>query len=313
VLALALLLPGCAWLPFGRSDSPAFDAAAQGRLLRERAQQGAAAEAAARTAPRSVEERLRKGDALRDEGAYAAAMWSYLQAHELDPDHPAPVARMGSLHLMVDPGRAESIFRELVEQHPENGAAHTGLGLVRIAREDWPGAHAALTRALELSPDSAAAHSALGVCLDRLGEHAAAQAAYTRATTLQPRFYAALNNLGVSHLTAGEFEQAAAVLHRASLLEDRDAAVFNNLGVALGRVGRYDEALAAFRHAGSEQAARNNLGYVAYLSGDYERALAEYERALLASGDQRLLVLRNLRVARQAGSEAAVSAASPPR
>ena len=63
---------------------------------------------------------------------------------------------------------------------------------------------------------------------------------------------------------------------------------------------RYDDALDAFQRAGSEQVARNNLGYVCFLNGDYERAIAEYEEALLTGGDQKLLVLRNLRAAEKA-------------
>lgn len=302
VCVVSLLLPGCAFLSGSKPKPAAFEPTAQAELIRQRQQRDAAA-GATPAEPRSVAERLREGDTQRSRGASAAAMWSYLQAHELAPDDPAPIARMGSLHLMVEPRRAEEIFRELVEKHPESGAAYTGLGLVLIEQHDWLGARDALTRAVAKSPGSAAAHSALGVCLDRLDEHEEAQAAYLRATALHPKFYEALNNLGVSYLATGRFDAAAEVLREAALLEGRDPAVFNNLGLALGRLQRYDDALAAFRRAGSEQAARNNLGYVSYLNGDYERAIAEYERALLASGDERLHVLRNLKVATRSEGE----------
>ena len=64
----------------------------------------------------------------------------------------------------------------------------------------------------------------------------------------------------------------------------------------------------AFQRAGSEQVARSNLGYVCFLNGDYERAVAEYKRALLVGGEQRLLVLRNLLAARRAEKELDASA-----
>ena len=157
-----------------------------------------------------------------------------------------------------------------------------------------------MERAVGLDPRSAPAFSALGVSLDRLGLHVEARSSYLRATALQPRYYEALNNLGVSYLTTEDFSDAAEVLQRAVSQQDADPAVLNNLGLALGRLGRYDDAFEAFERAGSEQAARNNLGYVSYLNGDHERAIAEYERALLAPGGQRLLVLRNFRAAKNA-------------
>ena len=243
---------------------------------------------------------MREGDALRRDGRSAAAMWSYLQAHELDQEDPGPIARMAGLHLAVEPERAEAIFQDLARIHPESSAAHTGLGLTLIARQEWASAREALERAVGFDPRSAPAFSALGVSLDRLGLHPEARNAYLRATALQPRYYEALNNLGVSYLATEEFSDAAKTLQRAVSEQDRDPAVLNNLGLALGRLGRYDDAFEAFERAGSEQAARNNLGYVSFLNGDYERAIAEYERALLAPGDQRLLVLRNFRAARNA-------------
>jgi len=306
-LGLLLLQTGCASLPFGGSEK--FDAASQAKRIRQQQDMRAAADAnTAPLEPITLEDRLHRGDLLRSSGDYAGAMWHYLQAHEQGPQDSAPITRMASLHLLSDPRQAESMFRKLVGEHPENGAAHTGLGLALIERQDWTAARETLTHAVALSSQSAAAHSALGVCLDQLGEHGGARAAYLNATTLHPHYYEALNNLGVSYLTTEEFDAAAEALRRASQQQERDPAVFNNLGLALGRLGRYDEALAAFRKGGAEQAARNNLGFVHYLNGSYDRAIEEYERALLVDGDQRLLVLRNLRAAKRAKQESHASA-----
>jgi Flp pilus assembly protein TadD len=302
LLGLLPLLSGCASIgSMLGQESGAFDAKVQAELIRKQQEARAAtAVPVDELEPESLEFRLLAGDEHRLVGEYANAMWSYLKAHELDPEDTAPILRMASLHLMADPDHAEKIFLDLVAKYPERGAAYTGLGLVRIARHDWEGARDALIRAVARSPRSALAHSALGVCLDRTGDHDEARQAYQRAVALHPDSYEALNNLGVSYLTTGDFAGAEEALRRASTQQSRDPAVFNNLGLALGRLERYDEALEAFRQAGPEQAARNNLGYVAYLNGNYGRARAEYELALLARGDQRLEVLRNLQVARDA-------------
>jgi Flp pilus assembly protein TadD len=308
VLAL-LPLSGCASMGSSFGQGPdTFHPGVQAELIRQQqAARVATATPMDTPAPQTLESRLLTGDEHRREGEYADAMWEYLKAHELDPQNPAPVGRIGSLHLLSEPERAESIFRDLVAKYPDSGAAYTGLGLVLIGRHEWEAARDSLIRAVARSPRSAPAHSALGVCLDRTNNPEEARQAYRRAVALHPHFYEALNNLGVSYLSTGDFVGAENALRRASEQQERDPAVFNNLGLALGRLERYDDALEAFRRAGPEQAARNNLGYVAYLNGNYSRAVAEYEQALLVNGDQRLEVLRNFQAARQAEREQDVS------
>ena len=65
----------------------------------------------------------------------------------------------------------------------------------------------------------------------------------------------------------------------------------------MGRQTRYEEALKAFRSAGSEHAAENNIAYIYFLNGYLDDAITHYERALQAEGDEELMVLRNLNAA----------------
>ena len=65
--------------------------------------------------------------------------------------------------------------------------------------------------------------------------------------------------------------------------------------------------MSAFRSAGSEQAAENNLGYVYYMNGLLEDAITHFELALQAPGDDKLKILRNLNAALDA-KQAAESA-----
>jgi Flp pilus assembly protein TadD len=55
--------------------------------------------------------------------------------------------------------------------------------------------------------------------------------------------------------------------------------------------------MSAFRSAGSEQAAENNLGYVYYMNGLLDDAITHYELSLQAQGDDQLKVMRNLNAA----------------
>lgn len=297
VLLTAFGLGGCA---ASAGPEPANRNAYRELLRAQRERQ--AAVPAKKTAPPTVAEKLRQGDASREAGQAGRAMWSYLQAHRLDREAPEPVARIASLHLKEDPQRARELFAMLATRHPESVDAHTGLGLAELARGELEDARASLTRAAELHDDPTVL-SALGVTLDRLGEHRRAQEYYRRAAELDPASWEIQNNLGVSLLMSKDYAPASEALRKAALLRPRDPAVLNNLGLVLGRLERYDEALDSFRKAGGEQAARNNLGYVYFLNGRYFEAVTQYESALILGGkEDRVQILRNLRAAREAAA-----------
>jgi Flp pilus assembly protein TadD len=291
----ALVLAACA--SGGASET---DAEAYREMLEAQRERAAATSSAEAARPPTVTDKLREGDGYRESGETGQAMWSYLQAHKLDRDDPEPVARIASLHLKEDPDRAEKLFLELAETHPESAPAHVGLGLAKLSKGDLPQAGASLRRAVELDPSSVVALSALGVIYDRLKMHDRAQKYYRQALAVQPMDYESLNNLGVSCMLTGDHAGAAAAFRQAAALEPRDQAVQNNLGMALAGMEQYDEALEAFRKGGDEQGALNNLAYAYYLNGEYQEAIAHYERALLAEGNGKVTILRNLRLAREA-------------
>ena len=295
-LVTALALAACA--PGGPAEPGRSEAEAYRDMVK--AQRSAAAAPAEKPKRPTVAEKLQEGDSYRASGETGRAMWCYLQAHNLDRKDPKPLTRIASLHLAKDPDRAERLFLELAQEHPKSAPAHTGLGLARLSKGDLTQAGASLGRAVELDPKSVVALSALGVVNDRLKKHDEAQAHYRRALQVQPKDYETLNNLGVSCLLTGDHAAAVSALRRAAALEPRDPAVLNNLGMALAGMERYDEALEAFRKGGSEQGALNNLAYAYYLNGRFEDAIVHYERALLAPGDGKVTILRNLRLAQEA-------------
>ncbi len=301
---LSLVLGGCASLGLAERDSspPGVDQEAYRSMLRLNRLQGAPQDMEnVRTPEPTLDQKLREGDASRDSGQLGRALWSYLQAHKMDRSDPAPVARIAALHLRDDPQRARDLFADLAQRHPESTTAHTGLGLAELAKGDLERARASLMRAVEID-NAAIALAALGVTLDRMGQHPEAQGYYRRALELRPHNYEVNNNLGVSYLMTESFEEAVEVFRRAASLQPGDPAVHNNLGIALGRLGRYDEALEAFRRGGDEKAALNNLGYVYFLNRDYRKAIVQYESALMLGGKDRIVILRNLRTAREAAA-----------
>ena len=252
----------------------------------------------------TAEEKLALADQLQQSGRVDRAALAYLSAYEKDPANPVPQERIGFLQVSRKPEDAQQIFEQILEERPDRAPAHAGLGLAHYAQGDLDPARDALERAIELAPDDVLALGTLAVVYDMLGHHETARMHYQRIQELQPDDPTAANNLGVSWMLLGDFARAEAALRRAVDLAPEQRAGWNNLGLALGRQGSYDAALEAFRKGNDEQGARNNLGYVYFLNGRYDEAIAEYEAALLAGGTATPRVVENLDRAIEARDEA---------
>lgn len=123
--------------------------------------------------------------------------------------------------------RAEALARQAVALAPADAEAHKALGLVRSTRDDFAGARAAYTRAIELDADAWGAMINFGDVLEiegRGGEalpyFEAAFAAMTRVYSRQvPRvqpWYAELaTGIGDRHLAAGRRGEAESWYRRA--------------------------------------------------------------------------------------------------
>lgn len=252
--------------------------------------------------PATPAEKLAAGDRFHREGREAEAMQAYLAAIRMDADSTRPKERIGFVQLGNDPERAEAIFARLIEENESNGTAWRGLGLAQLSQGDLDDSYRSLVRSLELEPDSAGARYALASTLGLMGRPQEALPHAERARELRPQDSHIANVLGMSYLLSDQPEKAEAVFRRVVQLVPRDATYSNNLGLALGAQGRHPEAYEIFLRVGSEQSARNNLGYTYYLVGQYDQAIAEYERALDAPGDDDVIVLRNLNAAVDAAS-----------
>ncbi len=83
-----------------------------------------------------------------------------------------------------DAARAETIYREALEQVPEHGALHGALGALLGRQERLSEAHAAFQRFADLSPDDARAWFLLGTVLEQRGETEEAIEAFARGLSV---------------------------------------------------------------------------------------------------------------------------------
>jgi Tfp pilus assembly protein PilF len=291
--SLGLNLTGCASLWGASQKQTSLDEYRQ--YMAERA--AAEVEEVAEEDKPSFEDALAAAQRSHRSGDADRAMQLYFDAFRLDPADSRPHEGIAYLQLARQPDQAEAVFLEVISENPNSTMAYVGLGLARLAQDEPQEAAGYLERALELDPSSADAHGAYALVLGALQLYEDAQEHARQAAELAPQNSAIVNNYGIASLRAGDVVLAEKAFRGAITLESRDPAYRNNLGIALGRQRRYADAMSAFRSAGSEQAAENNLGYVYYMNGLLDDAIAHYELALQAQGDDQLKILRNLTAA----------------
>jgi len=103
------------------------------------------------------------------------------------------------------------------------------------------------------------------------------------------------NNAELNHQTAlvlrnlGEYKLSLKYFDRALALQPKYPEARNNLGTLYLVMGEWDRAIACFKEAigdilySSPQFAYNNMGYAYFKKGDYDRAIENYKRALRSS------------------------------
>lgn len=184
---------------------------------------------------------------------------------------------------LVDEGdydRALPQLRNLLAQYPRDAGLRLLLGIVLREKQMYGPALAELTLVVGWRPASARAHAALGVLLDQMGRHVEAETHHRRAVALRPTVAVYHNNLGFCLFLSRRRPEAQAALERAIRLDPGLRRAYNNLGFVRGLDDDEEAALRAFRQAGSQAMAWTNLGLVAELRGQPQRARRYYERAL---------------------------------
>jgi TolB-like protein/Flp pilus assembly protein TadD len=158
--------------------------------------------------------------------------------------------------------RAVEYFEGAIDLDSDFALAYTGLadtymiqtqGWGLAPRDVFPKAREAATRALELDPTLAEAHASLGhVRLFYDWNWEGAEAAFRRAIELNPNYAPAPHWLAMCLMARAHFAEAIQAVQQALALDPQSPYV------------------------------RMNVGYIFYVSRQYDRALAEYSDALEA-------------------------------
>ncbi|MDY6936475.1 MAG: tetratricopeptide repeat protein [Cyanobacteriota bacterium] len=167
--------------------------------------------------------------------------------------------------------RAESIYREILQENPQNPEALHWLGAVAYQQGDYDRAISSIDRAITLNPDNPVFHNTAGMAYRARGERIAAIESYTRALSLDPTNPDIAGNLSraVGEWYAVEGEAAIARLESASR-------ICHESGNLVGAKVLCDRIL---QHQPDSVTALYRLGTIAYQEGQFDRAIEYLSRA----------------------------------
>jgi len=190
-------------------------------------------------------------------------------------------------------------FNNAIEQDPNYALAYAGLADSYIMLANWdltpPGdayrkAKAAALKALELDGNLAEAHTSLAyTTLLYDWDWNRAESEFRRAIALNPNYASAHHFYSICLMTSGRQTEALAEIRHAEELDPLSLIIGDVVGWTYYEGRQYDQAKQQYAKAlemdPNYAPALLDLGTVYMILGDYQAAIAQFEKARAVSGD----------------------------
>jgi tetratricopeptide (TPR) repeat protein len=225
------------------------------------------------------------GLALIGNRDYAAALESLEVALDLDPKHLQSLVAYGDAWLKRgDTGEARAAYTRALELRPAHPPALDGMGRAHEAVGQDEQAISLYRQSIASNKGYAPAYTHLGDLFLRLGQVEDAVRLLEEAIEVRPDYAEGLNRLSMAYGQLGLHNEAVATIQEAIELEPANAvhwATKGRLQLGRGFVTGAEQSLhrALELQAGMPEALAG-LAWVAYVRGDYERALSEFDAAM---------------------------------
>jgi TolB-like protein/DNA-binding winged helix-turn-helix (wHTH) protein/Tfp pilus assembly protein PilF len=224
----------------------------------------------------------------RTEAGLLAGIKYFQKAIDLDPNYPQAYAGLADCYIMManwgfmPPAdaylNAEVVARKALALDDHLAEAYTSLAYATLLYDwDWSGAEQKFRRGIELNPNYATAHHFYSIYLMAAGRHTEAQAEIRRAQALDP-FSLIINSVvGWIYYEGRKYDQAIQQCEKTVEMDPNYAPALLDLGNIYLRTGDYKKAIAQFERAravaGDKSIVLSYLAQVRALSGD--RAAAQ--------------------------------------
>lgn len=227
---------------------------------------------------------------LELEGQYRLASEAYARVPENSSLYiDAQIGRAEALREDGDTDKATDVLLELADRFPQDVLVLNALGDIYRGVEDFEGAEAAYSRAIDNVEVFEPRHWVLfytrGISLERLKDWPAAEADFLRALELSPDQPFVLNYLGYSYIEMGiNFEKALEMIVTAVAGMPANGYITDSLGWALYRLDRFEEAVAPMVRAVEllpvDPIVNDHLGDVFWMVGRKLEAKFQWRRAI---------------------------------
>jgi tetratricopeptide (TPR) repeat protein len=172
-------------------------------------------ETALRANPDSDDVKFDLADAYLRKGAYAQALEAARQVSAPGQQDGSFLALLGDIYAHLgDTPRASQIFRDAINQSPDNDQHYLSLALVQLRENNAGGAEETLRKGLARIPGSGKIFWGLGLVSVLEGKTPDAEADFEHAVDLLPEWPGSYSTLGVFYYQTGEIAKAREVLNR---------------------------------------------------------------------------------------------------
>lgn len=214
-------------------------------------------------------------------GDYERSLENYGKILLKDPERHDVRYKLGlALYLSGNLAEAKKAFAEVLLQKMDMAEAHDALGIVYLKENNVAEAQREFRSALAVEPGRYQSRYLLGEACLRGHHYAQALPELKAALDLAPQNPGIMSALGWSCLKLKNYDQALQWLEKAKLLAPHNPKIHYRLGMVLAEQKKFPEALAAFRKAGDEAQAFNNIGVYYYLEHRYAEAARCFQKAL---------------------------------
>ncbi len=219
-----------------------------------------------------------------------AAIENYQKALDADPRFALAYARLAMAYMRkfvkTRDGAALALASKNADQalhyNPDSAKAVLSRAMADLYGGKTQEALAGMGRALQLDPGNPQILLFKAVAFRFLNRPADEEQVYRDIIRQRPNYWPAYNELGGALHRHGNDKEAAEVFGEASTVAPNVALPLTNLGTMYLLLGRKAEAADAFRRSlqrSPTELAYLQLGNLAFGGGDYQGALAEYEKA----------------------------------
>ena len=189
-----------------------------------------------------------------------------------------------------DTAGALQTLKGYLEKQPKDPRAWEALGKAQLRSRDAAGAYQSFLRTVELVPASPRGPYLLGLALRAGGKTAEAKQQFEKALAMAPGFSEPLEQLATMSFVEKNPQAAIARIERQAMLEPKSAALQYLLGRVYQASGDNKQAEKAFLKAielnPGAVPAYVSLGQIYGASKEYDRAIAELDKALKTRPDQ---------------------------